>query len=192
MLKLLTAFWLAIAAFAIPSPARALPGQTPVEVADWLRIHPTLKTGLAGELTARLNNGNQAFIFEASLSAPGWEEFATGDFVRSERLETYDRVRGVSAEDLQDDLRRIYGVEIEQDYQQGLDQNRLVYRYPAPVVAEDPYYANLPRGWIVLGDRFAYWIELSDRRANRFDRGQIVVLLPEDVSWVEAYLRDRL
>ncbi len=117
---------LAIALSSAPR-ADALPGQTTDEVASWMQAHPTLRPGRGERLTVRKGDrAAQRFVFEASVLSPGRIASETSGLIRSERLEFYDAIEGVSAERLVESLRIIYGVDIYQDYQRA----RVLYTYP--------------------------------------------------------------
>jgi hypothetical protein len=183
---------IAIATFS--DRANALPGQTTAEVAAWIRGNPTLRP-YSGQslLVHRTDTPAQRFTFEASVFAPGLA-VPLGDpgIVRSERINLFDMINGVTPNRLQESLRSIYGLEIYQDFQQA----RVIYSYPNPEMVQQARTLTLPlqealKGELRLGSRFAYWVEFPQPQEGRPIMGKITILLRRDIDKLEAELRNR-
>ncbi|NJL00339.1 MAG: hypothetical protein HC910_07105 [Spirulinaceae cyanobacterium SM2_1_0] len=173
-------------------PAQALPGQRTETVRTWIRAHPTLQPALGDGLTVENSNAAaQRFQFSASVLPPGRLSFVRNrGIIRSERFLLYDVINGVSAERLAESLRVIYGLDIYRDYQQA----NPVYAYPSFGQLELGRRLALPgvggvRGELRVGDRFAYWTELSVDDFGEIITGQVTVFLKEDLSKLETELR---
>ena len=181
-------------AMLFPAVANALPGQTAAEVVDWIRIHPTLRPSSGETLLIRKSDTPAVrFIFEASVLTPG-RASAEGnkDIIRSERIELFDMINGVTPDRLQEYLRVIYGADIYQDFQQA----RVVYAYPSEAMVREARNQAEPlgealRGELRLGDRYAYWLQFAQPREGKAITGHIIVLLKSDLDKLEVELRNR-
>lgn len=174
--------------------ANALPGQSTDTVTSWVNANPTLRPGIGDGLTVRkVNTPAQRFTFQASILPPGRITTPTDRAtIRSERLTFYDATNGVTPERLQESLRVIYGLEIYQDYQRA----RIVYVYPSPETVDLSRRQNLPllaaqQGQLLLGERFAYWMEVTKTEKGKALNGQITVFLKEDFDKLQTELRSR-
>lgn len=178
------------------SRANALPGQTTKEVTAWISANPTLQP-YSGEtlLVKRSDSAAQRFTFEASFFSPGRATvFPVGSssIIRTERFDLFDLINGVTPARLEESLRVIYGLAIYQDYQRA----RVVYAYPNPETVNLARNRNAPllaalQGELRLGDRFAYWIEVSQPPQGFPIMGRMTVFLKEDLDKIEAELRNR-
>jgi hypothetical protein len=172
--------------------ALALPGDSVRQVQAWIKAHPTLQPAPGETLRVRKQNtAAQRFTYEASVWAPGRLEAETiWGKVRSESIELFDMVNGVTPARLEESLRVVQGLDIYQDYSQGA----VVYRYPVPV-QDDRLRSQLTplqlarQGEIRLGSRFAYWLEVVNNPDGTAYNGTIVVFLREDVDKLESELR---
>ncbi|MEQ9367424.1 MAG: hypothetical protein RIG63_00125 [Coleofasciculus chthonoplastes F3-SA18-01] len=178
----------------IANPAQALPGQTVETVAAWIAAHPTLEPGIGdGLVVTKQNTAAQRFKFEASVLPPGQIAFPTNRrLIQSEQISFYDMINGVTPERLTESLRVIYGPAIYQDYQRA----NLVYAYPTPATIDLARRQNRPmliarQGELLLGDRFAYWLEVTRTENGKPINGRITVFLPEDLDKLEVELRNR-
>ncbi|OUC16389.1 MAG: hypothetical protein B0A82_02025 [Alkalinema sp. CACIAM 70d] len=191
---LVVAFSTGLSSVWTPS-AIALPGQSTDEVATWLRSTPSLKPGPGEKLTVRRSNtASQRMIFEASMFAPGklTRKSASGGVVRSESLQLFDMLYGVTKARLEEALRSIYGLEITQDYEQA----EVVYSYPTAQEERNALRQNKPiaaalQGELRRGRRFAYWIEVARNPTGLNYAGKIVVFLNEDLAKVESDIQSR-
>jgi hypothetical protein len=176
------------------NPAQALPGQTVETVAAWIAAHPTLEPGIGdGLVVTKQNTAAQRFKFEASVLPPGQIAFPTNRrLIQSEQISFYDMINGVTPERLTESLRVIYGPAIYQDYQRA----NLIYAYPTPATIDLARRQNRPmliarQGELLLGDRFAYWLEVTRTENGKPINGRITVFLPEDLDKLEIELRNR-
>lgn len=174
--------------------AQALPGESIDTVAAWIAAHPTLEPGIGDGLVVTKNNtAAQRFKFEASVLPPGHISFPTNRrLIQSEQISFYDMINGVTRERLTESLRVIYGPAIYQDYQRA----NLIYAYPTPESIDLARRQNRPlliarQGELLLGDRFAYWLEITQSEDNKALSGQITIFLPEDIDKLEVELRNR-
>lgn len=174
--------------------ADALPGQSTDTVVAWINAHPTLRPGIGdGLLVTKSNTAAQRFTFQASVLPPGRVTFPRNrETIRSERISFYDMVNGVTPDRLKESVRVIYGPVIYQDY----DRARLVYDYPAPETIDLARRQNRPllaqqQGQLLLGERYAYWMEITRTDSGKAFNGQLTVFLKEDVDKLETELRDR-
>ena len=174
--------------------AEALPGQLTETVGAWINANPTLRPSLGDGLTVRKNNtAAQTFTFQASIIPPG--KLTTPgrrDIIRTERFSFFDMINGVTPERLKESLRVIYGLGIYQDY----DRAKIVYDYPSPETASLARRQNLPilearQGELRVGERYAYWIEVTQTDQGKAFNGQMTILLIEDLDKLETELRDR-
>ena len=174
--------------------ADALPGQSTDTVVAWINAHPTLRPGIGdGLLVTKSNTAAQRFTFQASVLPPGRVTFPRNrETIRSERISFYDMVNGVTPDRLKESVRVIYGPVIYQDYERA----RLVYDYPAPETIDLARRQNRPllaqqQGQLLLGERYAYWMEITRTDSGKAFNGQLMVFLKEDVDKLETELRDR-
>lgn len=183
---------LAIAIFG--DRANALPGQTTAEVAAWIKGNPTLSSHSRQTLLVhRTDTPAQRFTFEASVFAPGLATpLGAPGIVRTERINLFDMINGVTRNRLQESLRIVYGLEIYQDFQQA----RVIYSYPNPAMVQQARTLTLPlqealKGELRLGSRFAYWVEFPQPQDGKPIMGKVTILLKSDVDKLEAELRNR-
>jgi hypothetical protein len=174
--------------------ANALPGQSTDTVTSWVNANPTLRPGIGDGLTVqKVNTPAQRFSFQASILPPGRITTPTDrSTIRSERLTFYDSMNGITRERLQESLRVIYGLEIYQDFQRA----RIVYVYPSPDTVDLSRRQNLPllaaqQGQLLIGERFAYWLEITKPEKGKALNGQITVFLKEDFEKLQTELRNR-
>ncbi|HBB34406.1 MAG TPA: hypothetical protein DDZ80_10875 [Cyanobacteria bacterium UBA8803] len=174
--------------------ADALPGQTVETVAAWINAHPTLRPGIGdGLLVTKSNTAAQRFTFQATVLPPGQIGFPKDrNIIRSERISFYDMINGVTQERLAESVRTIYGPAIYQDYQRASS----VYAYPTPETVDLARRQNRPmlaaqQGELLLGERFAYWQEVTQTDTGKAYNGQLIIFLREDLDKLETELRDR-
>ena len=180
--------------FLFPSLAQALPGQTTAEAADWIRANSSLKPNNSERLLVRKSDtAAHRFIFEASVLAPGTATaLGDKDVIRSERIDLFDMINGITPNRLQESLRVIYGLDIYQDFQRA----QVVYAYPSPAMVREARSQPAPlqealQGELRLGSRFAYWLEIAQPRQGKPIIGQLTVFLRSDLDKLEAELRNR-
>jgi hypothetical protein len=174
--------------------ADALPGQSTDRVVAWINAHPTLRPGVGdGLLVNKSNTPAQRFTFQATVLPPG-RVTAPRDrgTIRTERISFYDMINGVTPDRLKESLRVIYGPVIYQDYQRA----RLVYDYPAPETVDlarrqSRSLLAAQQGQLLLGERYAYWMEITRTDSGKAFNGQLTVFLREDLDKLETELRDR-
>jgi len=174
--------------------ADALPGQSTDRVVAWINAHPTLRPGVGdGLLVNKSNTPAQRFTFQATVLPPG-RVAAPRDrgTIRTERISFYDMINGVTPDRLKESLRVIYGPVIYQDYQRA----RLVYDYPAPETVDlarrqSRSLLAAQQGQLLLGERYAYWMEITRTDSGKAFNGQLTVFLREDLDKLETELRDR-
>jgi hypothetical protein len=177
-----------------PNQADALPGQSTEEVGSWIKTHPTLKPN-SGErfYIQKSDTAAQRFTFQASVLPPGAVGFTKDrSNIRTERLAMYDSINGMSFDRLQESLRRIYSLDVYQDFQNA----QLIYEYPNQSAINSARLAKTPirealRGQLRLGDRYAYWMEIAKGKSGKAYTGQMTVLLKSDLNKLEAELRNR-
>ena len=187
-------FLLPFSFLVLGSSANALPGETTDTVAAWINAHPTLRPGIGdGLLVQKTSTPAQRFTFQATVLPPGRVSLPRDrGTIRTERLTFYDMVNGVTPERLEESLRTIYGSVIYQDF----DRASIVYYYPTPDIAELARRQNRPllaarQGELRLGERFAYWWEITEAEEGKAFNGQLTVFLKEDFDKLETELRDR-
>ncbi|MFB2922367.1 MULTISPECIES: hypothetical protein [Aerosakkonema] len=176
------------------SKVNALPGQTTDQVAAWIKAHPTLRPSSGETLLVRKSDTAAVrFIFQASVLAPGIAT-AGGDpgVIRTEQIDLFDLINGVTFDRLVESLRTIYGLGIYQDYQRA----RVVYAYPNEATVREARNTAAPleealQGELRLGDRYAYWIEIAKPRQGFPITGKIAILLKSDLDKLESELRNR-
>jgi hypothetical protein len=194
LLALLMPSW-AIGSLRISDAAYALPGQTPEQVADWIKVHPALKPQKGERLLVRKSDtAARRFQFQASVLLPGLVQ-PPGDakIIRSEQISFFDIINGVSRDRLEEALRSIYGAEVMRDF----DKAQVAYAYPTAdmvkrsrVSNSRPLMAAL-RGELRMGEKFAYWIEVLHNDSGRGNSGQITVFDRLSLPKVEEELRKR-
>jgi hypothetical protein len=101
-------------------------------------------------------------------------------------------INGVTPDRLKESLRVIYGPAIYQDYERA----SIVYDYPVPETIDLARRQNRPllanqQGRLLLGERYAYWMEVTQTESGKAFNGQLTVFLKEDVDKLETELRDR-
>ena len=172
--------------------AEALPGQPADEVAAWIAAHPTLRPRRGETLSVtKTDTPAQRFTFEASSLPPGPLEPSSSGLIRTERLEIFDLVNGVSADRLAEALRIIYGLDIYQDYQEA----KILYEYPTPQMMQRSREDNAPilaarKGQLRAGQRYGYWIEVVDPEEEKAVIGEIKIFPRSDLDDLEAFLRE--
>ncbi|AFZ18515.1 hypothetical protein [Allocoleopsis franciscana] len=177
-----------------PSIANALPGQRTEAVVAWINANPTLRPAIGNGLrVTRSSTPAQRFTFQASVLPPGRFTLAKDQgTIRSERMTFYDMINGVTLERLRESLRVIYGPTIYEDYERA----QLIYDYPVPATIDLARRQNRPlleqqQGELRLGDRFAYWLEITNTESGKAFNGQITVFLKEDLKKIETEVRAR-
>jgi hypothetical protein len=175
-------------------PALALPGQTIDEVKAWIQANPTLSPR-SGEVlfVQKSDTAAQRFTFQASVMSVG-KVRTTEDRgkIQSESMSLFDAVHGVSFGRLKEALRKIYGVDIYQDF----NRSQLVYEYPDTITINQSRLENKPlkedlKGQLRRGDRYAYWIEVAQPKQGKARAGEITVFLKSDLGRLARELRDR-
>jgi len=174
--------------------ADALPGESTQTVAAWINAHPTLRPGMReGRLVSKSNTAAQRFTFQATVLPPGRVNFPTDrGTIRSERIYFYDMINGVTPDRLKESLRVIYGPIIYQDYEQA----RVVYDYSLPQAVNLARRQNLnllaaQQGKLLLGERYAYWMEVTQTDKGKAFNGHLTIFLKEDLDKLQTELRDR-
>lgn len=190
----LTVFLFPFCFLLFPSIANALPGQRTEAVAAWINANPTLRPALGNGLrVTRSSTPAQRFTFQASVLPPGRLTLAKDQgTIRSERMTFYDMINGVTLERLRESLRAIYGPTVYEDY----GRAQLIYDYPVPETIDLARRQNRPlleqqQGELRLGERFAYWLEITNTESGKAFNGQITVFLKEDLNKIEAEVRAR-
>jgi len=197
MLKksLLQAFVLPLAFFiSNHGTAVALPGQPMDEVETWIKAHPTLRPR-SGErfLVTKTDTPAQRYSFQAMVSAPGKLTFSNNrNKSRTERISMYDAINGMSVDKLKESLRRIYGLDIYQDFRRG----EVIYEYPNQSAINAARFARTPireglKGEIRMGSRYAYWVEVAQGKNGKAFTGQMTVFLKSDLDKLKEELRNR-
>jgi hypothetical protein len=174
--------------------AAALPGENTQTVAAWINAHPTLRPGRReGLLVTKSNTAAQRFTFQATVLPPGRINFPTDrGTIRSERIYFYDMINGVTPDRLKESLRVIYGPIIYQDYEQA----RVVYDYSVPQAVNLARRQNLnllaaQQGKLLLGERYGYWMEVTQTDKGKAFNGHLTIFLKEDLNKLQTELRDR-
>lgn len=180
--------------FVFTSSANALPGQSTETVTAWINANPTLRPGIGdGLLVTKSETAAQRFTFQATVLSPGRVSVPIDrGRIRSERMSFYDKINGVTLDRLKESLRVIYGPAIYQDF----DQAKVVYDYPLPETVDVARRQNLPllaeqQGKLLVGERYAYWMEVTQTESGKAFNGQLTVFLKEDLDKLETELRDR-
>ncbi|NEP61992.1 MAG: hypothetical protein F6K31_34445 [Symploca sp. SIO2G7] len=176
------------------SAAKALPGETTETVAAWINAHPTLRPGIIDGLRVRKSEtAAQQFTFKASILPPGELTLVKDKGkIRHERIAFYDQINGVTFNRLEESLRVIYGLAIYQDYQRA----RLVYDYPSPETIDLARRQDRPllaaqEGQLVLGERYAYWMEVTNTESGKAFYGHLIIFQKEYLDKLETQIRDR-
>ena len=173
---------------------RALPGQPMEDIETWIKAHPTL-TPRSGErfLVTKTDTAAQRFSFQAMVSAPGRLTFSNNrSQSRTERISMYDAINGMSVDRLKESLRRIYGLDIYQDFREA----RVIYEYPNQSAINQARFAKTPvreglKGELRVGSRYAYWVEVAQAKNGKAFTGQMTVFLKSDLDKLEEELRNR-
>lgn len=174
--------------------ANALPGQSADTVVAWINANPTLRPGIGdGLLVRKVNTPAQRFTFQATILPPGHITLPVDQgTIRSERLSFYDSINGVTPDRLKESLRVIYGPGIYQDYERA----ELVYSYPAAETIDLSRRQNLTllaaqQGELRLGERYAYWMDVTKTKNGKAFNGQLTIFLKEDLDKLATELRNR-
>jgi hypothetical protein len=181
--------------FLFPFSVFLLPsGQSTDAVAAWIKANPTLRPGIGDGLrVTKSSSPAQRFTFQASVLPPGRvmppKDRGT---IRSERMTFFDAINGMTLARLRESLRVIYGATVYEDY----DRAQLVYDYPVPETLDLARRQNrslleLQQGELRLGERYAYWLEITKNNGDKAFNGQITVFLKEDLKKLETELRAR-
>ncbi len=171
--------------------AWGIPGQSPNQAAAWVRENRVLRPRPGETLNInRVEPDGSRFTFLASVAPPGRiVNPLDREKIRSERM-TFFRPQGLTAEDLFQAIREVYGPEIAAD----LDQAVEVIRYPAPeVLAGNPTYtlSRAIQGVVLEGKQLVYWLELTQNPDGRVQQGQVWVFQPEWLTKVKEELAER-
>lgn len=174
--------------------ANALPGQSTDEVVAWINANPTLRPGIGDGLQVRKNDTARVrFNFDATILPPGQLTLPRdNNTIRTETFSFFDTINGVTPGRLKEALRIIYGLDIYQDY----DRAKLVYVYPTPQTIdlarrENRILLEAQQGELRLGDRYAYWMEVTQAQKGKAFNGQMTIFLREDLDKLETQLRGR-
>lgn len=174
------------------SSAQALPGQSTDEATAWINANPTLRPSLGeGLVVKKSETPAHRFQFQASVLPPGRIGLPRNrTMIRSEQFSFYDMVNGVTAQRLSESLRNIYGVSVYQDFQQAA----VIYQYPTQEMIRRSRQQNLPllaarKGQLLLGDNYAYWMEVVETDQGVAFSGHMTVFLQEDLDKFEQELR---
>ncbi|MEM7727281.1 MAG: hypothetical protein AAF208_13075 [Cyanobacteria bacterium P01_A01_bin.45] len=193
-LSLFNLLILPLSLFVYNPQTSALPGQSTEEVRTWIAGHPTLLPRSGEKLFIRKSDtAAQRFTFLSSVLAPGRVSIPKSrSKIRSERIEMYDAVNGMSFKRLQESLRTIYGLDIYQDFKRA----QVVYEYPNFSAINSARFAKTPirealQGELRLGDRYAYWVEVAQPRQGKAFSGTMTVFLKTDLEKLETELRNR-
>ncbi|WP_159789066.1 hypothetical protein [Sodalinema gerasimenkoae] len=166
-----------------PSPGSSLPGEAVDEVANWIYSNPLLPDGRRGSLrVSRSDVPGQRFTFVASKTLPTQRGLGVGERrIRSEWLEVLDYNNGVTSERLIEAVRGVYGLDLYQDYRNA----ELIYDYVSPT---GPGGQDKRRGQLWQGDRFGYWLELTERDGEEPVLGKLALILLDDIPTVQTDL----
>ncbi|TVR09272.1 MAG: hypothetical protein EA395_10295 [Phormidium sp. GEM2.Bin31] len=167
-----------------PSPGWSLPGEAVDEVANWIYSNPLLPDGRRGSLrVSRSDIPGQRFTFVASKTLPTQRGLGIGERrIRSEWLEVLDYNNGVTSERLIEAVRAVYGLDLYQDYRNA----ELIYEYVNPT---GPTGQHQRRGQLWQGDRFGYWLEITERDGEEPVLGKLALILLDDIPTVQADLQ---
>lgn len=172
--------------------AIALPGQTPDQVAAWVKTNPALSPATGERLLVRKSvTPARRFQFQASVLLPGVAGIrGTAFVIRSEQLHLFDIITSVTRSRLEETLRSIYGPEIMRDYATA----KLVYSYPTADMMRRSRSLNASpilsalHGELRQGKQYAYWIELLKNGRGGANSGQITVLELESLPKLQQEL----
>ena len=159
--------------------AIALPGQTPDQVADWIKTNPALRPENGERLLVRKSDTpSRRFQFQASILLPGTSQIKGNAYViRSEQIKFFDIINGVTRSRLEESLRSIYGPEIMRDYATA----KRVYAYPTAATVARSQGKNASsllwalQGELRQGKKYAYWVELLQNGKGSANSGQLTV-----------------
>ena len=159
--------------------AIALPGQTPDQVADWIKTNPALRPENGERLLVRKSDTpSRRFQFQASILLPGTAEIRGNSYlIRSEQIKFFDIINGVTRSRLEESLRSIYGPEIMRDYATA----KRVYAYPTAATVARSQGKNASsllwalQGELRQGKKYAYWVELLQNGKGSANSGQLTV-----------------
>ena len=159
--------------------AIALPGQTPDQVADWIKTNPALRPENGERLLVRKSDTpSRRFQFQASILLPGTAEIRGNAYlIRSEQIKFFDIINGVTRSRLEESLRSIYGPEIMRDYATA----KRVYAYPTAATVARSQGKNASsllwalQGELRQGKKYAYWVELLQNGKGSANSGQLTV-----------------
>ena len=165
----------------------ALPGQTINEVEAWIQAHPTLRPEPGERLLVRYSDTPaQRFVFQASVFSPGQIGLTGGgSVIRSERLQLFDMINGVTFNRLEESLRSIYGADVHSDFRRSVT----VYAYPNETTPPSRNSALLLKGELREGVRYAYWVEIASNPEGVIYTGRIHLLLKEDLPALQEHLQ---
>ena len=165
----------------------ALPGQTINEVEAWIQAHPTLRPEPGERLLVRYSDTPaQRFVFQASVLTPGRIGLTgNGSIIRSERLQLFDMINGVTFNRLEESLRSIYGADVYSDFRRAVT----FYAYPNEATPPSRNPTLLLKGELREGVRFGYWVELASNPEGVIYTGRINVLLKEDLASLQEHLQ---
>lgn len=166
-----------------PMPSLALPGESVEEVANWIYTNPLLPDGRRGSLrVSRSDIPGQRLTFVASKTLPTQGGLGIGETrIRSEWIEILDYRNGVTSDRLTEALRGIYGLDLYQDYRNA----ELVHDYRVFASEEETI---VRRGQLWRGDRFGYWLEITEQEGDDPVLGQLTVILLDDLAAIQADL----
>ena len=159
--------------------AIALPGQTPDQVADWIKTNPALRPENGERLLVRKSDTpSRRFQFQASILLPGTAQIKGNAYlIRSEQIKFFDIINGVTRSRLEESLRSIYGPEIMRDYATA----KRVYAYPTAATVARSQGKNASsllwalQGELRQGTKYAYWVELLQNGKGSANSGQLTV-----------------
>ena len=187
-------FTLGVIFSCLTNSAQALPGQSTDEATAWINANPTLRPNLGeGLVVKKSETPAHRFQFQASVLPPGRIGLPRNrTMIRSEQLSFYDMVNGVTVDRLSESLRNIYGVSVYQDFQQA----DVIYQYPTPEMIRRARQQNLPllearKGQLLLGNNYAYWMEVVETDNGVAFSGHMTIFLQEDLEKIEQELRTR-
>lgn len=174
----------------------ALPGEDPADVTAWIAAHPTLgpATTANGLFVKKSNTAAQRFTFQAFPQSSFRDRLGRNqaNIIISERFAFFDMINGVTPERLAETVRTIYGLDLYQDYMNA----NVVYRYPSAETLDLARRQNLPllaaqEGELRLGERFAYWMEVTHTDTGIAYNGHVEIMLKEELPSLQARLSER-
>ncbi len=175
--------------------AIALPGQTPDQVADWIKTNPALRPENGERLLVRKSDTpSRRFQFQASILLPGIAEIKGNAYViRSEQIKLFDIINGVTRSRLEESLRSIYGPEIMRDYATA----KRVYAYPTAATVARSQGKNASsilwalQGELRQGKKYGYWIEVLQNGKGSANSGQVTVFELQSLPKLEQDLMSK-